>query len=93
MLQRVLTHPDCKAVGIDPWLITRKISAMEMEKVMARAEKNTVQWRHRGMCTLIRGNSIEVLARMSKGFEVAIHHATLSIPTLHNPTIELFPCQ
>ncbi len=64
MLQRVLTHPDCKAVGIDPWLITTKLSGEQMEEVRQRAVKNITQWKQRGVCTLIRGNSVEVLPRM-----------------------------
>ena len=80
MLQRVLTHPDCKAVGVDPWLITRKISAEEMYLVMERAYKNTYKWKAEGICTLIRGNSIEVLNRMvGKGGFVGIKKGSVDI--------------
>ena len=64
MMQRVLTHPDSRAVGIDPWLITRKISAEGMDEVRKRAEYNLFPYRDR--CTLIRGNSVEVLRRMRR---------------------------
>jgi len=71
MLQHVLTHMDSKAVGIDPWLITAKLSAEEMGDVMTRATKNTSTFRWQGVCSLICGNSIEVLTRMLRrgGFE------------------------
>lgn len=71
MLQRILTHFESKAVGIDPWLMTTKLSGEQMENVRLRAIKNTTQWRYQNTCTLIRGNSAEVLPRMLKrgGYE------------------------
>lgn len=62
MLQRVLTHPDARAVGVDPWLMTTKIGPKEMEDIMHRAIENTSPWLDRR--TLIRGNSAEVLRLM-----------------------------
>jgi len=62
MMQRVLTHPESRAVGIDPWLQTTKLDEATMEAVRQRAIHNTQAWRSR--CTLIRGNSAEVLRRM-----------------------------
>jgi len=66
MMQRVLTHPDSRAIGIDPWLCTEKINENEMTAVMMRAFHNvgldradlaTVR------CNLIRGNSAELLRK------------------------------
>lgn len=67
MLQRILTHPDARAVGVDPWLMTTKISGPDMEATMQRAIGNTAPWttthygREYPICRLIRGNSAEVL--------------------------------
>lgn len=72
MLQHVLTHPDARAVGVDPWLMTTKISEANMNQVMQRACGNTAPWTttHYGLpekkCKLIRGNSAEVLRLMLK---------------------------
>lgn len=72
MMQRVLGHPDSRAVAVDPWLITTKISGAEMELVMQRAHHNLKPWMdYTGTppdpkCRLIRGNSAEVLRRMLK---------------------------
>lgn len=78
MLQHVLTHPDSRAVGVDPWLLSRKIDADAMEAVRLRAESNTEPWRDR--CQLIRANSVEALARMNgrRGF-AGIHRGTLDL--------------
>lgn len=70
MLQHVLTHPDAKAVGVDPHLMTTKLSEETMHQVMQRAIGNTAPWTttHYGRdvpnCKLIRGNSAEVLRLM-----------------------------
>jgi hypothetical protein len=71
MLQRVLTHPDARAVGVDPWLMTTKIDNVEMDHVRQRAFWNTSPWAAGGFlrdmtCQLIRGNSAEVLRLMLK---------------------------
>ena len=66
MRQHVLTHPQSRAIGIDPWLMTRKLSGEYMEAVRARAEHNLRIYPN---CKLIRGNSAEVLRRMYRGFE------------------------
>lgn len=68
MLQHVLTHPDAKAVGVDPWLITTKLSAETMDQVMRRAHQNIEPWTgvFGNKCQLIRGNSAEVLRLMLK---------------------------
>ncbi len=63
MMQHILTHKDSFSVGIDPWLITSKLSGEVMEEVMKRAFHNTKPFPN---CTLIRGNSVEVLMRMNK---------------------------
>ena len=68
MLQHVLTHPDARGVGVDPWLMSTKISGEKMEQVMRRAHQNIEPWTgvFRNKCTLIRGNSAEVLRLMLK---------------------------
>jgi len=40
MIQHILTHPDSKAVGVDPWLGMKKLNSEEMEKVQGRAFHN-----------------------------------------------------
>jgi len=62
MMQYVLTHPESRAVGVDPWLLTCKLSGETMEAVRQRAFHNVSEWGDR--CKLIRGNSDEVLRRM-----------------------------
>jgi len=73
MLQRVLTHPAARAVGVDPWLITTKLDESYMNGVHARADKNTSRWQSMYVagtqtwkCVLQRGNSAEVLRRMTQ---------------------------
>ncbi len=71
MLQHVLNHPDSRAVGVDPWLMTRKLSEDAMSKVMGRAFSNVDPWGWSGedKCRLVRGNSAEVLRKMQgEGF-------------------------
>jgi len=63
MLQHVLTHPNAKSCGVDPWLMTTKISGADMEAVMIRAHHNVMPWMK---CSLVRGNSAEVLRLMLK---------------------------
>lgn len=62
MLQKVLTSSLSKAVGIDPWLMTTKLTAEQMDEVRKRAEHNTAPYRDK--CTLVRGASCEVLRLM-----------------------------
>jgi len=73
MMQHVLTHEDARSVGVDPWLVTRKMSGEDMEDVMQRARHNLSPWTSIEVkkskadlrkCTLIRGTSSEVLRRM-----------------------------
>lgn len=77
MLQKVLTHPDSRAVGVDPWLQTSKLDEQHMEEVKRRAYRNVQkvgdvcrvtgaieEWTNK--CQLVRGNSDEVLHRMLK---------------------------
>lgn len=68
MLQKVLTHPDSYMVGIDPWLMTTKLDGEFMEDAHKRAVHNVSSWTS-SKCSLIRGNSAEVLRRMcGKGY-------------------------
>ncbi len=64
MLQRVLTHPGSRAVGIDPWLMTEKLDSEFMEQVRSRAESNLSPWISEGRCCLQRANSAEALRKM-----------------------------
>ena len=66
MLQYILTHPESRAVGVDPWLMMRKWSEDRMTAVMGRAYHNTGPWREGGKdnCQLVRGNSAHVLRTM-----------------------------
>jgi hypothetical protein len=75
MLQHILTYESCWAVGVDPWLITRKLDQKTMCTVMDRAFHNVGPWasvtyrtegntRGRLKCELVRGNSAEILRRM-----------------------------
>lgn len=70
MLQHVLTHPDARAIGVDPHLMTTKLSSETMEQVRARAHHNILPYRWnealKDRCQLIRGNSAEVLRLMLK---------------------------
>jgi predicted O-methyltransferase YrrM len=72
MLQHLLTSRHDRAVGIDPWLMTTKLSGEFMEEVMKRAHFNLAQWMippDEANMTLIRANSAEVLRRMcGKGY-------------------------
>ena len=45
MLQYVLDHPDSRAVGVDPWLMTRKLDENTMTEVMVRAYRNLHPWK------------------------------------------------
>lgn len=76
MLQHVLFSEGSRAVGVDPWLMTTSLSEAAMTQVMIRAHENLRSWRETGAvgsdrkrCTLIRGNSSEVLRKMlEEGF-------------------------
>jgi hypothetical protein len=76
MLIHVLTHPEARAVGVDPHLITTKLDERDMEAVRLRALHNLEPWIYPvdsvcdlWKCRLIRGNSAEVLRRMChKGY-------------------------
>jgi len=66
MAERVLTHPNSKAVGIDPWLMTIKLDGAAMDAVWQRAAHNVSVW---SQCRLVRGHSSEVLRLMkTKGY-------------------------
>jgi len=69
MTEHVLTHTESVGIGVDPWLITVKLSEDEMEAVMNRAEDNvSIANEGRNKNTLlIRGSSVEVLRRMAFG--------------------------
>ncbi len=70
MMQHILTHPKARAVGIDPWLQTTKLSEGDMELVKQRALYNIARWSFaaeggsHGKCELHRANSAEILRRM-----------------------------
>jgi len=62
MMQYVLAHPDSRAVGIDPWLMSTKLDEVHMEAVRERAFHNLIPWQNK--CKLVRGCSSEVLRKM-----------------------------
>jgi predicted O-methyltransferase YrrM len=62
MMRNVLTHPDSRAVGVDPWVMVTKIVEDEMEKVHERAIHNLSEWNDK--VRLIRGTSAEILRVM-----------------------------
>ena len=70
MMQHVLTNDNSRAVACDPHLMTGKLSGELMEEVRQRAIYNIQPYCDR--CTLISGNSAEVLRKMLRkqhGFE------------------------
>lgn len=68
MLQNVLTHPDARAVGVDPWLplCTPDFQEDTMHNVWRRARNNTAEWRYQAKCELIRMTSTEYLRGVVK---------------------------
>ena len=62
MMQQILTHPDSRAVGIDPWLQSRKLDEATMDVVRKSAYHNIEPYQDR--CRLVRANSGEILSRM-----------------------------
>lgn len=65
MIEHVLTHPDSRAVGVDPWLLTTKLDSLQMTDVMVRAFQNVrVANSIASKAVLIRGSSVEVLRKM-----------------------------
>lgn len=60
LLQHVLTHPDSRALAVDPWLATTKLDQEYMDGVMLRARKNLSPWAKKAH--LWRGKSDEVLS-------------------------------
>ena len=64
MMEHIVTHPESKAVGIDPWLMTSKPNAYNMDNIRKKAFHNTSIWKDR--CHLIRGNSVEVLMAINR---------------------------
>lgn len=61
MLQNVLTHPDSRAVGVDPWLMMPKRDTANMEAVRERAYSNLAPWLKTGKCQLFRATSSDFL--------------------------------
>ena len=77
MLQRVLTHPDARAVGVDPWLMTRKLDDDVMYDVWRRALHNQEPYQQ---CGLWRANSAEFLRRcLGKGGFAGISKNSLDL--------------
>jgi predicted O-methyltransferase YrrM len=61
MMQYVLTHPQSRAVGIDPWLQTMKQDNAYMEEVWGRAVHNLKSY---PTCQLVRCTSAVALRKM-----------------------------
>jgi hypothetical protein len=72
MFQNILTHPESRGVGVDPWLMTAKLGSREMRSVMERAHHNLSPWMQaktqagKPRCELIRANSCEVMYRAAE---------------------------
>jgi hypothetical protein len=73
MFQHVLKSKYSRAVGIDPWLVTRKGGQNIMNAAMGRAYHNLRPWMQQPVegskadlrrCELVRGTSAEVLRKM-----------------------------
>ncbi len=68
MLQHVLTYETSRCVCVDPWLMTTKLDAGDMEAVRLRAWDNLKRWCNYDSdapkCTVLRANSVEALRRM-----------------------------
>ena len=64
MFQHILTHPESRAVAVDPWLMTSKMTSQAMEQVMGRAYHN-LNFVAGTRCHIVRANSVEALTRMS----------------------------
>lgn len=87
MLQHILGHPDSRAIGIDPWLMTTKRTSDDMEIVRQHAFWNIQKWDFFTdsvlgfkKCQLLRANSAEVLPMMNrKGGAFGISKNTLDI--------------
>lgn len=84
MLQHVLTHPDSRAVGVDPWLMTTKLDGDFMDEVRLRAHHNLRHWHTCGKgqnpkLELVRGCSAEVLRRMCSGCYAGISKNTVDL--------------
>ena len=77
MMTHVLMHPKSFAVGVDPHLMTTKLSSDEMAAVRQRALHNTKPWRDR--CNVIQANSAEVLRRMCGRGYAGISKETLDL--------------
>ena len=79
MMQHVLTHPDSRAIGIDPWLMTSKQPQEYMDAVRNRAQHNLARWSDR--CVLIRANSDEILNCMVQRPEghLGVQNGTLDL--------------
>ena len=88
MMQHVLTHPRSRAVASDPWLCTTKLTGDFMEDVRQRAIHNLKPYGDK--CTLIRGNSAEVLRRMcGKGGYEGVQKGTVDLAMIDGDHNEL----
>lgn len=58
-LQNILTHPDCRALAIDPWLATTKLNADHMQRVEGRARRNLERYGSR--VEIVKGLSQDIL--------------------------------
>ncbi len=59
MLQHVLTNPNSRAYGVDPWLMQNRHPTEEMEANYVRARHNLAPWA--GRCSLHRATSHDFL--------------------------------
>ena len=62
LFQHVLTHPEARIIGIDPWLDTGKLDQAFMDECFANAKYNLQEWK--GKWQLVRGRSRYVMQHM-----------------------------
>jgi hypothetical protein len=68
MLQKVLTHPDSLAVGIDPWVAHARTKGNVMSQVKERAFSNLAPWLNSGKLALYNFSSNSILKDMTQSY-------------------------
>lgn len=70
IFQNILTHPDSRAVGIDPWVETTKLEQSTMSAVEARARHNLAPWADK--VKIIKGYSQDVMPILDGYFDCVV---------------------
>lgn len=66
----ILQHPHSRAIAIDPWLETTKLSAEYMEQVRQRAVRNLERWRSK--LEIKHGLSQDILPLIDDEFDLVV---------------------